>query len=471
MTFLAGFTTSGIQCTTPPRIISALKANAFQLRSVCEHSALLNDIFGTNSVRNLTEDNSGNIWFVSNQSVGVVDFHRAYGGKKFTIVWLPELSSRLITGFEYIYPYDDENVFIGSSKGLFHINYANYVTSSSSAPKAMICMVKTSDKRDSILFGGYFSNGKEILATQDQQQTPSLPYKLNSFHFEYSSALFAQQNNLEYSYRLAGFDKSWSEWSTKTEKDYTNLPFGDYRFEVKVRNNLGIESEPAFYAFTILPAWYQSIWAYLVYLLIAGLLVFWLVKKQQQRFRLQQVQYEEEQSRLQYLHKLELDRNEKEIVQLQNEKLATEVHFKKKELATVTMHLVERGKMISKIKEEIGKKMKNIPAAPYAGEFKSIWRLLNDAEKNDEDWEHFAIHFDEVHSNFLSNLKSKYPVLSNTDLKLCAYLRINLSSKEIAQLLNISVKSVEISRYRLRKKLQIPAEMNLYDFLIGAVRQ
>ena len=71
-----------------------------------------------------------------------------------------------------------------------------------------------------------------------------------------------------------------------------------------------------------------------------------------------------------------------------------------------------------------------------------------------------------MHNNFLKDLKNKVPELSSTDLKLCAYLRMNLSSKEIAHLMNISVKGVEISRYRLRKKLQIPTEVNLYDYLM-----
>ena len=92
--------------------------------------------------------------------------------------------------------------------------------------------------------------------------------------------------------------------------------------------------------------------------------------------------------------------------------------------------------------------------------------MLNDDENNEEDWEQFSIHFDQVHSNFLTNLKNKYALLTSTDLKLCAYLRMNLSSKEIAQLMNISLRGVEISRYRLRKKLLIPTDANLYDYLI-----
>src|SRR5580698_4811844 len=79
----------------------------------------------------------------------------------------------------------------------------------------------------------------------------------------------------------------------------------------------------------------------------------------------------------------------------------------------------------------------------------------------------YIVKFDNVHSDFLHILKNAYPNLSAHELKLSAYLRMNLSSKEIAQLENISVRGVEISRYRLRKKLRIPTETNLFDFLIA----
>src|SRR5690606_32759549 len=91
---------------------------------------------------------------------------------------------------------------------------------------------------------------------------------------------------------------------------------------------------------------------------------------------------------------------------------------------------------------------------------------LGDAEKKRNDWEEFSLHFDDVHRNFLSEMKSRFPALSTTDLKLCAYLRLNLSSKEIAHLMNITLKGVEVGRYRLRKKLHLPREMNLFDYLL-----
>jgi FixJ family two-component response regulator len=79
------------------------------------------------------------------------------------------------------------------------------------------------------------------------------------------------------------------------------------------------------------------------------------------------------------------------------------------------------------------------------------------------------MHFDMIHSNFLSRLKERFPDLSSNDLKLCAYLKMNLTSKEIAQLMSITIKAVEVSRYRLRKKMQIPSDMPLFDYLINAI--
>ena len=187
---------------------------------------------------------------------------------------------------------------------------------------------------------------------------------------------------------------------------------------------------------------------------------------QRKRFALHQKKYEEEQARLSYLHSLELDRNEKEIISLKNKNLEAELQFKNKELATITMHLVERGGMLLNIKQALLAVIQKTKIPDAEHEFRNVFKTLNEIEKNGDDWNHFAIYFDQVHNNFLTILKTKFPQLSPTDLKLCAYLRLNLSSKEIAQILNISLKGVEVSRYRIRKKLNLPTETNLYDFLI-----
>jgi ligand-binding sensor domain-containing protein/DNA-binding CsgD family transcriptional regulator len=434
-----------------------------------EEAAFYKPAFGTSAVENLTADQYGNIWFVSDQRIGVMDFSKPSAGKPYTVIYFPELASQTIKGVANLYPYDQENIFIGSNNGIFHLNYQQYVKSETKL-NVLLTSVKAIAERDSLIFGGYFMNNSQIGTEQNPNQVSSISKHWNSFHFEYSSTLFAQKSNEEFSYKLVGFDNEWSKWSAKTEKDYTNLSYGKYTFSVKVRNNLGNASPAVNYTFIVEPAWYQTVWAYIFYLLLVCYAIYYVYKLQQKRFEQHQRKHEEEQRRLSYLHSLELDRNEKEIMALKNENLETELNYKNKELATITMQQVERGRILLNIKDELTNIIKKLKQPDLTHEFRSVFRLLTDSEKKDDDWHSFAIYFDEVHNNFLGVMKTKYPALSATDLKLCAYLRLNLTSKEIAQLMNISLKGVEISRYRVRKKLALATEVNLYDFLLEATK-
>jgi len=213
-----------------------------------------------------------------------------------------------------------------------------------------------------------------------------------------------------------------------------------------------------------LPVTYR---ADLLYITLAASFLYIIYLRQRKRFAFSQLRYEEEQERINYLRQLERDRNEKDKITLIKNNLEAELQLKNEELATVKMHLIERGGVLVNIKQELVTLMKKTSIPNIEHDFKNILKILDEIEKKSDDWDQFAIYFDQVHNNFLSCAKAKYPCLSSTDLKLCAYLRLNLSSKEIAQLMNISLKGVEISRYRLRKKLQLPTETNLYNFLIN----
>ncbi len=418
-------------------------------------------LFGERNIRYLREDATGNIWFIEDKSLGVVDM----SGAQPEIIYFPELSGKMVADMEHIYPYDMHNVFVGAEKGFYLINYEEYKKNLYPI-QARIRAVKALGKRDSLLFGGYFGDVNDSLE-QPADATYSLSNKWSSLHFEYSTPLYAAQNSIQYSYLLKGFDKDWSVWSKKTEKEYTNLPAGTYTFQVKSKSNLGNESAVTEYSFIIQPPWYQTGWAYLLYGCVFAGLVYVLYYWQRRIFLRQQANHEEEQKRLQYLHQLEMEKSEKEIVKLKNEKLESEIEHKNTELASTAMHLVQKGELLSNIREELMRMKKGVNGdGAAAEEFKKMLRILGEENKMDKDWEQFAVHFDKVHSDFLQILKSTHPQLSAHELKLCAYLRMNLSSKEIAQLENISVRGVEISRYRLRKKLHIPTEINLFDFLM-----
>lgn len=446
------------------RVVFATSKGVYEFNAATNRfipSAFLTPVFGDMEIRYMNEDADGNIWVCSGKSIGVVNFQQSSGDKSFAITWIPELNGKILLGFENIYPFNKENIFIGSEKGIIHLNFEKYTTNKQ-VVKVLLGQVKVFGKSDSTIFGGYFHHRSASGYQQQEEEIFALPKSYNSFHFEYSSPAYGLQNTIEYSYQLEGYDNRWSAWSAKSEKDYTNLPEGKYIFRIKAHNNLGQESDTVSYTFTVKPAWYKTIWAYLFYgLLFLGLL-YLLNRWQQRNLRIQQRRFDEEQQRLKYIHQLELEKNEKEIIKLQNEKLASEIHFKNNALADASMHLVERGDALVKVKDLLASVYKKDGNNP---EIKNALLLLNDVEKNNDNWDQFAAHFDEINNNFLRKLKSKFPALTNTDLKVCAYLQLKLSTKEIAQLMAISVRGVEIKRYRLRKKLGLATEQSMTDFL------
>jgi ligand-binding sensor domain-containing protein len=424
-------------------------------------SPFLQPIFGDMELRYLAEDEQGNIWFCSGKKIGVAHYNGPSSEKKYTLRFFPELTGKILSGFENVYPYNPENVFIGSEKGIIHLNYQQYIKG---AKKITLSFgsIKAVANTDSTIFGGYFTEAANTQFKQNERDVLRFPKSYNSFHFEYSSPSYSSQSNIEYSYKLEGYDKNWSAWGPKTEKDYTNLPDGRYSFMVKAHDNLANESNTIVYTFIIKPPFYKTIWAYIFYLLLLVLLIYTIRKWQQHSLYLQQLQYEEKQKQIIALHNLEIEKNEKAIIKLQNEKLANEVFLKKKELADASMHLIEREDALARVKEELQKLYKK---TGNNHDVKNALQLITGLEKSKSDWDQFASHFDEINNDFTKKLKAKFPDLTHSDLKVCVYLQLNLSSKEIAQLMNITVRGVEMSRYRIRKKLQIPTEETLTDFL------
>lgn len=414
-------------------------------------------VFDGMAVRYLKEDPEGNIWFCSGRKLGLARFSAKDTAKSpYSVMFFPELEAHMLSKFDNIYPYNPENIFIGSEKGAIHINYKKYVLQKRSLT-IFLNEARAIGDRDSLLSGGFYH------ASGQQLGIHSLPPRFNAFHFEYSVPAYGFTNDIEYSYRLKGYEKEWSSWSAKTAKDYTNLPDGSYTFMVKARDNLRNESNRLEYSFVISPPWYKSAWAMPGYAVL-GILVFYLLRAWHKRKLLQQQRkFDEKKKQLEYIHQLEREKSEKEIIQLQNEKLAGEVALKNKELASATMQLAGNTDTLSKLKDQVVKL--NNHAGNGETEMKKIIALVKGAEESNANWDKFAAHFDEVNNDLLMKLKKAHPDLSQSDLKICAYLRLNFSSKQISQLHNISVRGVEIHRYRIRKKLGLKTGQSISSFL------
>jgi len=441
------------------KILAATEQGIFQYEPATDRFMIATEfrtLLGNQSIRYLKEDAQGNIWFFHEKNLGVIEFSN---GKMPTIIYLSEFNNRLLSGFEFVYPFDKNNVFLAGETGIYHLNFEKY-KNQKPLLGVSIRSVRIRQQFDSLLFGGYGD------PTLQEAKTPEIHHAWKNIRFEFAAPPNPYYGSLEYSYRLSGYNSKWSEWTKRTDKEFTNLPQGDYVFEVKVRNNLGAESASSQFAFTILPPWYTSKLALLAYLLLLSALILWGYKRQQEKFKKQQETFEAEQKRLLYIHELERTKSETELMTLRNENLESEIQFKNSELASSAMHLVKKGELISKIKTELNQIAKRVDDTQAQTELKKMIKALSEDEQIDQEWDHFAKHFDKVHSDFVVVLKNKHPEISPGELKLCAYLRMNLSSKEIAQLLNISVRGVEISRYRLRKKLNLASGNNLFDYLI-----
>jgi len=154
------------------------------------------------------------------------------------------------------------------------------------------------------------------------------------------------------------------------------------------------------------------------------------------------------------------------IGDLEDEKIKIEKIHRDKELANQTMDLILKNKFLVKITEELDKVNRSSSDPLVNQKLDSLIQKINKEIDNEKQWEVFETAFDHVHEDFLKRLKQKYPTLTPKELKLCAYLRLNISTKELAPLMNISIRGVEICRYRVRKKLEINRDESLTKMIM-----
>ncbi|MDR1654215.1 MAG: hypothetical protein LBS01_11340 [Prevotellaceae bacterium] len=298
----------------------------------------------------------------------------------------------------------------------------------------------------------------------------TIPYAHNSLNIMYGATNFANAGDLRYSYRLTGQDNQWSTPASSTTKEYTGLVEGTYVFEVKAFTD-GNEKDAitASIQFRILPPWYRSIKAYIIYLLILCLLVYYVYKKtisKQKRIIRQKEQTLQKQSKI---HEEEKMLKDKTIDQLLNENLQKDLNYKTQELSGYVLNLIRKNQMLENVKKEVTGISKAIDEGKQTSTIKQkIVKLTSQINNNidhDDDFEVFKSNFDIVHKDFFKTLDKCFPCLSRNEKVLCAYLKMNLSSKEIAMLQNISLRGVEINRYRLRKKMNLERQTNLTEFI------
>ncbi len=425
--------------------------------------------FGTDSqFWFIQEDALGNIYFIGQEHLGVFQ-KNAMGEYVLHANNFNKIRKYLNDDLQSIIILKNNEVLFGAKDGFIHYNPLH--PELKSPFNTLIRKVSVTHNGDSVLFAGNYSSGDSVITRQTDEFQYALPYRLNSVLFNFAATSYDNDTELYYQFYLDNYEQNWSAWARQPLKEYTNLKEGNYTFHVRSKNASGDISKEASYRFTINPPWYRSVLAYILYglsgmgLLFTGfnLLDRKYIREQQKMAMKQEKELNEKDEEMEKITLL----SQEKITHLQTEKLESEIRHVNNELATATMHLLNKNEFIVHVKSNLNQIVKKNTSEDLK---KELTQIVKDIENNisaDADWEHFQFHFDRVHGDFTNRFRAQFASLSPQEIKLSAYLRMNLSSKEIAQLLNISVRGVEISRYRLRKKLQLDRNQNLQDFILN----
>jgi len=408
----------------------------------------------------LHQDSEQNIWFSADKKIGVLRLQEDGSFKKITTPFI-NLANQTLRSFEHIQELDQNNVLIGIEGG-----FANYI------PKfkkdySKLCTIYISDLRSNDTAEGIYAyNSKK----SNQTLIPAFKHKNNSISIVFASNNFESVENV-FQYKLVGYDKNWSEWTTQSFKEYTNLPDGQYTFMLRARNNDLTSPSGLSFKFTVLAPWYRSVYAWIIYFVLFILLMY--LGKRYLYYRIEKSRLSEylEQKENYRIREQKLKEEaliaEKEMQQLRNETLKLEMIHKEKELANSTMLLIKKNEILIKLQSDL----RNIYSSPGNDSEKNkincLIKRINKDIDNEKQWIVFNMHIEQVYEELFKKLKESYPDITPRELSLCAYLRMNMASKEIATLMNISARGVEIGRYRLRKKLRLDREANLTEFMLN----
>jgi len=303
-----------------------------------------------------------------------------------------------------------------------------------------------------------FNNHERVLI----QPGAKVPYTLNNFKIEY---IVPNQDNVLYQFKVKE-SETWSEWDEENVTEKLNLKSGEHTFWVRAMIN-GSMTATNRVTFKVAAPWYRTWYAYLIYMLMLGVLVF-LVRSRQKSIlkRQKRILLAKKQLALQQ----QAEKHKQEIVLIEQQQLQAEYDQLKQQLKNKTIELAnkaredeEKNRLLISLKEKCETAEKDPTLSKR--QWHEMKRML-DSYLNVED-NTFEIQMDELHQEFFRKLKDRFPGLSNNELRLCAYLKIGLNSKEITEILNIQLSSSYISRSRLRKKLNLKTEEDLYDFLNG----
>lgn len=296
------------------------------------------------------------------------------------------------------------------------------------------------------------SEGTVIDITIENIPSIELQHRQSVINFKYTALNYIASSRNEFAYWLEGFDDGWQYVGGRRLATYTNLDPGRYIFHVKASNNHGVWNETGTSVkLTVLPPFWKTRWFQALLVICGSGLIYWM-----QRIRITQLRKTYEFERLS---------SEQEMIRIKNQNLSRELESTKSEMNAVTLSYLHKNQKLQQIRE----KAKATASKVNPEDERLVNKLVKeiDQELQDEDyWDQFEHQFNKSHDNFLARFKQAYPDLSKRELRICAYLRMGLDNHEISILMNVTVRTVEQSRYRIRKKVNLEKRQSFTKMIL-----
>ncbi|WP_445750106.1 triple tyrosine motif-containing protein [Polaribacter sp.] len=380
------------------------------------------------------------LWSFSTNEIRFLSSGKLSNEPELTVIPLKGELHKSATGYENIINLSEKKYLIGTTDGFLIIDL-NKITE----PKDFSVTI------DAVFKNSIDSDKKRV----DLAGNIEFPNDENNFEFTFSVPNYSKTSTVEYQYQLEGLKENWTLLSKSNSVLLENLPAGDYVFKVRAYIDNKPSLNTATYQFSIKNPWYLQPPFLFVYFVIFGFMFYSIHVVTKRYYRKQREKLLVDAQKELELKELE---NSQKIIKLNNDKLRLDIENKNRELATSTMSIIKKNEFLNAIKTELISGGKN--------NLDKVIKIIDKNLNNTDDWKLFQEAFNNADKKFLKKIKSNHPDLTPNDLRLCAYLRLNLSSKEIAPLLNISPRSVEVKRYRLRKKMNLEHDANLISYII-----
>ncbi|MDD7914134.1 helix-turn-helix and ligand-binding sensor domain-containing protein [Polaribacter ponticola] len=371
--------------------------------------------------KNFIGNDKNGLWFID-QNKDVLYINK--DNKRVSYINSSQIKERLLINYEKIIIRNDSLRLINLNDGFTQFNLKNYSTKKEEIEIPEIERIYTQ---------------KNSFSTQDSiLKIPYKEAKIISLDF-FTPNSYENKNSFSVTGRINS-NGTVDNGQIKLQ----NLKYGNYTINIINENsdstNDNQKSRKIF--LEVLPPWYLSIWMKLLYfsLLIASYFIFRKVNNL--KFRKKQIKIQKELVR----------DTQKKIHKIEKENLKKEVNSKKRVLAAITASIIKKNEIIIILRNELNRLSKTFPDQYIS---KKLLKVANESISNNRDWKMFEDSFNELHEDFFKKLVSEYPKLTSKDLKLCAYIKTGHTSKEIAPLMGISLRGVELHRYRLRKKLTL----------------